>query len=110
MKTLTERKNESLRLLSKYCNYIPVIVNKYTLNDGLELDKNKFLVPIDLTFGQFVYVIRKRINISANKALFVYLSNNKIPNSSDIMSHIYDENKDEDGFLYCKYGTENTFG
>ena len=29
---------------------------------------------------------------------------------SNILGHIYDENKDKDGFLYVKYCEENTFG
>jgi Autophagy protein Atg8 ubiquitin like len=32
-------------------------------------------VPSDLTLGQFVYVIRKRINLSAEKAIFMFVDN-----------------------------------
>ncbi|KVH99145.1 Autophagy protein Atg8 ubiquitin-like protein [Cynara cardunculus var. scolymus] len=52
----------------------------------------RYLVPADLTVGQFVYVVRKRIKLTA------------------MMSAIYEENKDEDGFLYMTYSGENTFG
>ena len=34
------------------------------------IDKQKYLVPADLTIGQFVYVIRKRIKLSAERAFF----------------------------------------
>ena len=30
--------------------------------------------------------------------------------SASLMSAIYDEHKDEDGFLYITYNGENTFG
>ena len=30
--------------------------------------------------------------------------------SASLMSAIYEENKDEDGFLYMTYSGENTFG
>lgn len=33
----------------------------------------RFLVPADLTVGQFVYVIRKRIKLSAEKAIFIFV-------------------------------------
>ncbi|RVW45966.1 Autophagy-related protein 8C [Vitis vinifera] len=68
-----------------------------------------YLVPADLTVGQFVYVIRKRIKLSAEKAIFVFVKNT-LPSTAALMSAIYEENKDEDGFLYMTYSGENTFG
>jgi len=35
----------------------------------------RFLVPADLTVGQFVYVIRKRIKLSPEKAIFIFVKN-----------------------------------
>lgn len=35
----------------------------------------RYLVPADLTVGQFVYVVRKRIKLSADKAIFVFVKN-----------------------------------
>lgn len=32
-------------------------------------------MPSDLTLGQFVYVIRKRINLTAEKAIFMFVDN-----------------------------------
>jgi Autophagy protein Atg8 ubiquitin like len=32
-------------------------------------------VPADLTVGQFVYVIRKRIKVSPEKAIFMFVKN-----------------------------------
>ncbi|KAL2573481.1 hypothetical protein AAZV13_17G129300 [Glycine max] len=70
---------------------------------------SRYLVPADLTVGQFVYVIRKRIKLSAEKAIFIFVDN-VLPPTGAIMSSIYDEKKDEDGFLYVTYSGENTFG
>ena len=33
----------------------------------------RYLVPADLTVGQFVYVVRKRIKLSAEKAIFIFV-------------------------------------
>ncbi|CAK9146855.1 unnamed protein product [Ilex paraguariensis] len=68
-----------------------------------------YLVPADLTIGQFVYVVRKRIKLGAEKAIFVFVKN-MLPPTAALMSAIYEENKDEDGFLYMTYSGENTFG
>ena len=32
-------------------------------------------MPADLTVGQFVYVIRKRIKLSPEKAIFIFVNN-----------------------------------
>jgi GABA(A) receptor-associated protein len=73
------------------------------------IDKKKYLVPADLTVGQFVYVIRKRIKLAPEKALFTFV-NEVLPPTAALMSAIYDEHKDDDGFLYITYSGENTFG
>jgi GABA(A) receptor-associated protein len=39
----------------------------------------RYLVPADLTVGQFVYVVRKRIKLSAEKAIFVFVKNTLPP-------------------------------
>jgi GABA(A) receptor-associated protein len=36
---------------------------------------HRYLVPSDLTVGQFVYVIRKRIKLSPEKAIFIFVKN-----------------------------------
>jgi GABA(A) receptor-associated protein len=69
----------------------------------------RYLVPADLTVGQFVYVIRKRIKLSSEKAIFIFVKN-VLPPTAAMMSSIYEEHKDEDGFLYFTYSGENTFG
>lgn len=56
-----------------------------------------------------MYVIRKRIKLAPEKALFVFV-NNVLPPTSALMSTIYDEHKDADGFLYITFAGENSFG
>ncbi|CAD6217919.1 unnamed protein product [Miscanthus lutarioriparius] len=104
-----KRQAESARIRDKYPDRIPVIVEKAGKTDVPEIDKKKYLVPADLTVGQFVYVVRKRIKLSPEKAIFVFVKNT-LPPTASLMSAIYEENKDEDGFLYMTYSGENTFG
>ncbi|KAJ6320570.1 MICROTUBULE-ASSOCIATED PROTEINS 1A/1B LIGHT CHAIN 3-RELATED [Salix viminalis] len=104
-----KRRAEASRIREKYPGRIPVIVEKAERSDIPNIDKKKYLVPADLTVGQFVYVIRKRIKLSAEKAIFI-LVDNALPPTGAILSSIYDEKKDEDGFLYVTYSGENTFG
>jgi GABA(A) receptor-associated protein len=41
----------------------------------MDLCTCRYLVPADLTVGQFVYVIRKRIKLTPEKAIFVFVRN-----------------------------------
>ena len=54
-------------------------------------------MPSDLTVGQFVYVIRKRIKLSPEKAIFIFVDE-VLPPTAALMSSIYEEHKDEDGY------------
>jgi GABA(A) receptor-associated protein len=47
------------RIRAKYPDRIPVICEKALKSNLEDIDKKKYLVPSDLTVGQFVYVIRK---------------------------------------------------
>ena len=105
------RKSESDRILDKYPDRIPIICekNKSANNDIPYLDKIKYLIPNNLTIGQFIYVIRSRMKLPSEKAIFLFV-NGSIPSSSELISLIYENNKDRDGFLYITYSGENTFG
>jgi GABA(A) receptor-associated protein len=75
-----------------------VICEKVEKSDIATIDKKKYLVPADLTVGQFVYVIRKRIKLSPEKAIFIFVDE-VLPPTAALMSSIYEEHKDEDGYV-----------
>ena len=107
--SLEKRKEESKKILNKYPEKIPIIVEKDKKSKIKDIDKNKYLVPEDLTMAQFLYVVRKRITLSPEEALYCFIDNS-LPTTSSTMSTIYHEHKDEDGFLYITYCSENVFG
>lgn len=109
MYTLQQRRDESVRIKKKYPDRIPIIIEKSKDSNIVDIDKRKYLVPADLTIGQFVYVIRNRIKLAPEQAMFVFF-NNIVPPTSALMSQMYNEHKNEDGFLYLTYSGENTFG
>lgn len=106
---LDHRKNESSKIKAKYPNRVPIIVEKAEGSAIETIDKRKYLVPNEITVGQFMWIIRKRIQLTPEKAIFLFV-NKMVPNSSMTMGTLYDEHKDEDGFLYVAYSGENTFG
>lgn len=104
-----KRANEATRIKEKYPDRIPIIVEKVQDCNLPDIDNHKYLVPKDLTVSQFIYVIRKRIKINSEEAIFLFI-NNSLPSSSELMSTVYENNKDEDQFLYATFSGENTFG
>ena len=104
-----DRFEECNRILKKFSQRIPVICEKSKKSKLLDIDKKKYLIPSDFTVGQFIYVIRKRLLLSPDKAIFIFI-NGTIPSTSSTMIHVYDMNKDSDGFLYITYDDENVFG
>ena len=109
--SLAERKKESERIRYKYPERVPVICERHENSKELvNIDKKKYLVPSDLTITQFMMVIRKRLKVlPESQALYLFV-NGKIPPSTALLNRVYDENRDEDGFLYINYASENTFG
>lgn len=107
--TFEKRLEESSKIKQKHPDRIPIIVTKGKNCRLKEMDKYKFLAPYDLTLGQFLVVIRKRIQLDNTEALFVFI-NNTLVNTSESLGSIYNEHKDKDGFLYMTYCNENVFG
>jgi GABA(A) receptor-associated protein len=103
------RHAESARVHEKYPDRVPVIIERSPRTDIPDIDRCKFLIPADLTIGQVVYVIRKRIQLNPEHAIFVFVGKT-LPPTSAVMSAVYQEHKDADGFLYVTYSGENVFG
>lgn len=103
-----KRKSECDRILLKYQDRVPVIVEKSS-STKIDIDKSKFLVPHDVTIGQFLYILRKRIKLNPDESIYLFI-NDIMPPSSALMSQIYGAHKDCDGFLYIRFSTESTFG
>jgi GABA(A) receptor-associated protein len=109
--TFEKRKKSAEQIRAKYRDKIPVIVEKDPKNSSMaEMKQNKFLVPDSITIAQFLSTVRKHCSIDQSEALFLFINGNILAPNSAIMSQIYQEHRDEDGFLYFVVGKEATFG
>lgn len=115
--SLEKRKEVSARILDKYPDRVPVLVEKGDLRrkDIPELTKKKYIVPVGMTVGAFVHEIRKNLisgkpNLTAHQAIFLHVAKGTIPPNNMMMGNLYLTHHDEDGFLYVSYVGENTFG
>ncbi len=108
--TFEQRLAEAEKIKTKNPDRIPIIVERSVTNTTIDMiDRNKFLVPLDTDFAKFSHVIRRRIKLKESDALFFFI-NNKLPIMNELIGKIYEENKDQDQFLYVTYTGLETFG
>lgn len=113
-----ERLKESKRILLKYPNHVPIIIKQSKNSKIPMIDKHKFIVPNEVTLGQFMYIIRKRIRLSPSKAMYLFVEHDIahgkkeyiIPPNTEIIGNLYNKYKAECLFLYVVINGENTFG
>jgi GABA(A) receptor-associated protein len=111
--SLEDRKHEALKITQKYPDRVPIIIEKGKC-DLCDISKNKFLVSREMTMSQFVFTIRKRIQLDPSQSLFVMVvsegGEGRLVSSNVPMCKIHEEHQNEDGFIYMIYTSENTFG
>jgi GABA(A) receptor-associated protein len=93
----------------KYPNYIPIVVR--CKNNSINISKKKYLVGGEITIGQFLFILRKKLtNVNSSEALYLFV-NNTLPSSNTNLSVIYNEKRDlETEMLFVTICKENTFG
>ncbi|XP_039219083.1 microtubule-associated proteins 1A/1B light chain 3C-like isoform X1 [Crotalus tigris] len=106
------RKNEVAAIRVRFPYKLPVILERYAKEKILPaLNKVKFLVPQEFTMGQLVAIIRNRMGLRCTQAFYFLLDgNHSLVNMSATMAEVYTTYKDEDGFLYMTYASQEMFG
>ena len=107
---LETRKKEADNITEKYPDRIPVICEKAKGSSISDIDKTKYLVPKDLTAHQFLYIIRKRLKLSKEQSLWLFVNGKQAIKGDTLMLQAYEKMKDPDGFLYIMYSGENVYG
>lgn len=109
--SFARRHDEAHRIMEKYPNRFPIICEKDIRSKDIpDIDRSKYLVPHDLSIANFMYIIRKRIHIRAEKSIYLFVDNRVMPATSHLIADLYYKYHDDDGFLYIKYAGESTFG
>ncbi|XP_062173480.1 autophagy-related protein 8i [Alnus glutinosa] len=104
-----ERLEDAKNIAAKYPDRVPVVIERYSRTDLPEMEKKKYLVPRDMSVGQFIHILSSRLHLTPGKALFVFVKNT-LPQTASLMDSIHESYKDDDGFLYMCYSSEKTFG
>jgi GABA(A) receptor-associated protein len=112
---------EATNYREKYPDKVPVICERSPYSTGIpELTKKKFIVPGSMLCGEFKYMIHKKLSQAdggnglvgrrgSEQTIYIFL-NGLAPKTSAPLSELYEKFRADDGFLYIKYGAENTLG
>ena len=110
-KTYYSRMCESTSIRTKFPSKVPVIVERYWKEKYLPyLDKTKFLIPGDFAVYQLYKVIRNRMVLKPTDSIHLFIKDNTLASMSTPFHDVYANMKDEDGFLYITYASQETFG
>ena len=110
-KGFENRQAEVASIRQKFPNKVPVIVERYAKEKDLPvLDKTKFLVPEELSMGQFLTIIRNRMSLRNSQAFYLLVNGKNMSGLTNQIGQVYTTEKDPDGFLYMVYASQEFFG
>ena len=57
-----------------------MVVQRAPRSSLVDLEKHKFLVPFEVTIAQFMWILRQRLTLSPNRAIYLFV-NRTLPQS-----------------------------
>jgi hypothetical protein len=108
--TVTQRIAEFKKVSALYPEKYPIIV--ISEDPQLQLEKQKYMVVKTMTFGEFAAIIRARLTLAPDTALFYFVGKYKkcVHHSQSIGELAKEYANEDDKFLAIYFRGESAFG
>lgn len=108
---LDERKEKLEKLISKNPNKIPIIFEKHKDSRlKIEAEDAKFISTKNIKLGEFTKQLRDMWKLKEDTTLFFSCGSKAVLKPDVLIGDLYEQNKEEDGYLYIQYREVETFG
>jgi microtubule-associated protein 1 light chain len=105
------RAKEAIDTRKRYPSKVPLVVERYRREQSIgEIDKVKWLVPVEMTTLQLSIVLKQRLHLTPGKEFFLLIDGKTIPSLNVPMVTLHQKFANEDGFLYFTYASQECFG
>lgn len=104
--TTNEEGNFQLKLKEKYPDRTAIIIDAHK---DIGLNRLRYLVPNTCTWSEFMVILRKRISLGSEQALYFFV-NGTIPRHTDMVSVLAETESDVNGIMHVTLTKESTFG
>jgi len=119
--SFTARREATKNIINKYPDKCPIYLsfdNKLNLKPRPGTNFNKYIINNSITVGQYLSILKRRIEMSDKLSVTLFINvykddklvNTILPQLAMTLGEVYEQHKDQDGFLYMHLIGENTFG
>uniref|UniRef100_A0A0R3S629 Microtubule-associated proteins 1A/1B light chain 3A n=1 Tax=Elaeophora elaphi TaxID=1147741 RepID=A0A0R3S629_9BILA len=111
MLSTTARTKDAAEARQQQPNKIPVVIERFEGEKYLPLlDRCKFLVPDHITIAELMQIVRRRLQLHPDQTFFLLVNEKSMVSNSMNMYQLYQQEADQDGFLYMVYTSQPAFG